>query len=95
MLRASHFLGDPTANYAARGAWALEDPDIAAFSITNPHRLKLNLLGAGPGDRLRVLTGFSSGVTPVDVGSMPEPGTLTLLGIGLLGIASYHRYRRR
>ncbi len=95
LLRASNFLGDPTGNYDASGAWALEDPDIAAFNITNPHRLQLNLLAAGPGDRLRVLTGFSPAVTPTDVASTPEPGTLTLLGIGLLGMVSYHRYRRR
>ena len=85
-----NFLGSGTASnifaQALPFGLAIGDPVQISFSTGNFK----NLTSSGG-----YLTGFTSSGTGEVSGSVPEPGTLLLLGTGLVGIASFARRRMR
>jgi len=64
---------------------AIGDPVQVSFSAGNMTKTAAN----------GYLTGFTASGTGEVSGSVPEPGTLLLLGTGLIGIASFARRRIR
>ena len=65
----------------------------APLEAPNPHVVMLDTLGEAQG-------GLYTGIVlpeadPNIVGPVPEPGTLILVGTGLLGLAGFRRWRKK
>jgi hypothetical protein len=86
-LAASDFLANTGVNYLNPGARGLEAGD--SVTISGARQILFNTSASTPGDYVRVLTQFSPAAE-----TAPEPGSLFLIGTGLLAIAATH-YRRR
>lgn len=85
-MAATDFLANTGVNYLNPTLRGLEPGDYATISGTQ--QIFVNLTASTPGDYIRVLTAYSPGA-PV-----PEPGTLALFGVGLLGLG-FIRQRKR
>lgn len=79
-LTLSDFLGDPTVNYLNPALRGLEAGD--AVTISGPNQVLFDVTASTPGDYVRVLTAQPA---------VPEPGTLALLDLGMIGILAYRR----
>lgn len=80
------FLGLTGLDYADFGDRGLESGDIANF---NGQNVDISWFASSPGDWTRLITAFSPGGGPGP--SVPEPGTLALLGLGLAGLSLSRR----
>src|SRR6266478_464831 len=85
-LAASDFLANTGVNYLNPGARGLEPGD--SVTISGPKQILFDTFASSPGDYVRVLTEFSPTAAAV-----PEPGSLSLLGSGLLALAFLLRSR--
>ena len=85
-LAASDFLAKTGVNYLNPGARGLEPGD--SVTINGPKQILFDTFASSPGDYVRVLTEFSPTAAAV-----PEPGSLSLLGSGLLALAFLLRSR--
>ena len=85
-LAASDFLANTGVNYLNPGARGLEPGD--SVTISGPKQILFDTFASSPGDYVRVLTEFSPTAAAV-----PEPGSLLLLGSGLLALAFLLRSR--
>ncbi len=90
-LLASDFL-DTSVNFRNPNLRGLEPAQGDSVTITGPRQITFNSFASSPGDYIRVLTQFSPGAVPTGT---PEPGTVSLLGLGLAAIAGSVRRRRR
>jgi len=93
-LAESDFLANTGVTYlnpSARGFEAVDSVRVLA----DGRSLQVNLQASSPGDFFRVLTTFSPGADgdPADdePTAVPEPGTLGLLALGLLGVGAARR----
>jgi len=85
-LASTDFLANTGVTYLNPGLRGLEVGDSVTISGTN--QILFDTTASTPGDYVRVLTAFSPGA-----GGAPEPGTLTLLGIGLAALLVRTRLR--
>ncbi len=82
------FLGLPGLDYADFTARGLESGDVADFNGPN---VDIAWTASSPGDWTRLITAYSPGGD--NGSSVPEPGTLALLGLGLAGLGLQRRRR--
>jgi hypothetical protein len=80
-LAASDFLANTDVNYLNPGARGLEAGD--SVTINGPRQILFDTFASSPGDYVRVLTTFSPAAAAV-----PEPGSVALLGSGLVLLAA-------
>ena len=81
-LGASDFLANTGVNYLDPTLRGLEAGDDV--TISGPRQIRFDTTASSPGDYVRVLTVFSPS-------AVPEPGTLALIGAGLLGLVAARR----
>jgi hypothetical protein len=86
-LAASDFLANTGVNYLNPGARGLEPGD--SVTISGPRQILFDTVASSPGDYVRVLTTFSPAAAAV-----PEPGSVALLGSGLVVLAALLRQKR-
>lgn len=84
-LSDSDYLGLPGVDYGDFGLRGLESADTTEF---NGGSVDIDWWANSPGDWTRLITAESPGAAPV-----PEPATMSLLGMGLAGLA--YRCRKR
>ena len=82
-------LGLPGFDYADFGLRGLESGDTTEFG-EDLTKVEISWAATSPGDWTRIITAFS----PAAVASVPEPSTLMLFSIGLLGAGLVKRYRK-
>lgn len=90
-LIASDFLANTGVTYNSPNARGLENGDevmIVNDGNGNLRRLEIDFFAGNPGDYVRVLTMES----PI-ANQVPEPGTLAIFGLGLLGLGVARRRR--
>ena len=90
-LSASDFLANTGVNYLSPAARGLEPGD--SVTISGPRQILFDTVADSPGDYIRVITRFSP--TGGGGGAVPEPGSVAVLGVGLLGLAAAWRLRNR
>jgi len=81
-LAASDYLANTGVTYLNPSLRGLESGDHVSVAAGNTKRLNVDWTASTPGDYVRVLTTYS----PAAAGTIPEPGTLALLGLGLAGL---------
>ena len=86
-LAASDFLANTGINYLNPTLRGLEAGDFV--TISGAQQITFDTSASSPGDYIRVLTAFS----PSAVSSVPEPSTLALFTLGLVGFAASWRRR--
>ena len=88
-MAASDFLGLPGINYGDFSFRGLESNDSANY---NGGSVDINWTASNPGDWTRLITAFSPGGGGTQ--PLPEPTTMLLVGIGLIGLAGFRRRKR-
>lgn len=89
-LLASDILLNNGVTYENPGLRGLEGSDAVEINGGNARMLMVDWRAGSPGDYIRVLTLRSPAA---DLRQIPEPGTLALMGFGLIGIGFYRRKR--
>ena len=85
LLSASDFLANTGVTYLNPNLRGLEAID--SVSISGVRQISVNWRASNPGDYIRVLTQFSPA-------AVPEPGTMILLGSGLIGLAAWRQFKK-
>ena len=86
-LAASDFLAHTGVNYLNPSARGLEAGD--SVTINGPQQILFDTFASSPGDYVRVLTAFSPAA------AAPEPGSVVMLGSGLVALAALLGRKRR
>jgi len=98
---------DPSSAFFGAGEGFVPSPDGSALGTINQANSGVNyaaslLIGAGISDTATIgnpdhtyMDEIRVGTTWYDVTVVPEPTTVGLIGLGLLGLVSWYRYRRR
>jgi hypothetical protein len=84
LLSASDYLANTGVTYLNPGLRGLESNQDNIVSVTD-RKIFIDFTASTPGDYIRVLTQFSPSA------DVPEPTTLALLSLGLLGLGFYRR----
>ncbi|RLA09251.1 MAG: hypothetical protein DRR06_15580 [Gammaproteobacteria bacterium] len=88
----SDFLGLPGLDYNDFGLRGLEGGDTTVF---NGNSADISWSAGSPGDWTRLITAFSPGGENGGGNTVPEPSTVVLLGLGILGIIGFRFGKKR
>jgi PEP-CTERM motif len=92
-LAASDFLANTGVDYLNPFFRGLEPGD--SVTISGPQQILFDTVASSPGDYVRVLTAFSPSAVTLSSTTVPEPGSVVLVGSGLMALARLIRRRIR